>query len=130
MSNLVLEILIFVSRMLYCFQFQHFDHGDFDSSQAQFTPINFAGSIVSKLFIPSNDTMRNVSVNSKPDHPPPPGKPQGNFLERAKSLPRAQRKCETSPLMQKNCAETPPPGQFFQTSSKKNTKHETEIMKN
>ena len=68
----------------------------------------------------------NVSVNSKPDHlPPPPGKPSWNVFD------RAQRKCETpTPGAEKNCAETPPQGQLFSKIQQKLTKHDTEIMKN
>ena len=47
-----------------------------------------------------------VSVNSKPEYPPPPHSEQtpDEFFERANSLPRAQRKCEISiPGSEKSC---------------------------
>ena len=62
-------------------------------------------------------TYTNVSVNSKPDHPP------GTLLEFSKGrIPH--------PLAQRNLVLKPHPrGNYFQKSSK-NTKHDTEIMKN
>ena len=47
----------------------------------------------------------NVSVTSKPDHPPPPpGRPLGNFLKERILYLRAQRKCESpTPGAEKLC---------------------------
>ena len=69
--------------------------------------------------------MYNVSVNSKPDHPP------GNFFETLNSPhPGQKESAKPRPLGQKNRAKTPPPGRLFSKIQQKETKHETEIMKN
>ena len=64
----------------------------------------------------------------------PPGKIPGEFFEKANSPPpppQAQGKCKTPALGQKNRVKTSLSGSYFQKSSKKkNTTHETEIMKN
>ena len=62
---------------------------------------------------------------------PPPGQTPGKFFERANS-PSPGHKESAKPLSlgQKNRARTQPWGNYFQNSSKKNTKHETEIIKN
>ena len=67
------------------------------------------------------------------DHPP--GQTPGEFFERRIPTPRAQRKCETPTLEQKNCTRTPPRGNSFQISSKKkqhnmNYEKNYEIMEN
>ena len=59
----------------------------------------------------------------------PPGQTPRKFLEGRIPHPRAQRKCETPATGQKNRAKTHPWRNYFQKSIK-NTKHETEIMKN
>ena len=70
--------------------------------------------------------MNNVSVNSKLDHPPE--KPTENVFERMNSpTPGHKESAKSRPLGQKNRARTSPPGQ---KSSKENTKHDTEVMKN
>ena len=60
----------------------------------------------------SNDGMHNVSVNSKPDHPP------GNFFERANS-PLPGRKKVQNPCARKIVLKPHPRGNYFQKSSKK-----------
>ena len=72
----------------------------------------------------------NVSVNSKPDHPSPGQTPE-EFFERANASPTGQKEsAKPRPLGQQNRAKTQPRGNYFQKSSKKKPKHETEIMKN
>ena len=64
--------------------------------------------------------MHNVSVNSKPDHPP--GKPQGNFCERENSPhPGHKESAKPRPQGKKNRAH--PRGNYFQKSSQR--KHKT-----
>ena len=71
--------------------------------------------------------MHNVSVSSKPDHPP--GKPQGNFCERENSPhPGHKESAKPRPQGKKNRAH--PGAIIFKNPAKENTKHETEVMKN
>ena len=64
----------------------------------------------------------NVSVNSKPDHPPP---------ERANSpSPGHKESAKFCPLGQINRAKTPPRGNYFLKCSKNPTEHKKEITKN
>ena len=60
----------------------------------------------------------------------PPGKPLAIFFLKGRiPTTRAQRKCETSNLGQKNRAKAPPPGQLF-SNIQQNNMNETEIMEN
>ena len=72
------------------------------------------------------------SIPSLTIPPPPPGKPSGNFFERANSpLPGHEESAKHQPLGQKNCAKKQPPGQLFSKIQKKTKKNfETEVMKN
>ena len=62
-----------------------------------------------------------VSVNSKPDYPPPPRR---NFLEKANSPPPGNKgSAKPQPLGQKNRAKTPPPGQLFSKIQQEKTQN-------
>ena len=54
----------------------------------------------------------------------------GKFFERANFPSPGHKKVRPRPMGQKNRTENPPRSNYFQKSSKKPTKHETEIMKN
>ena len=55
-----------------------------------------------------------ASINSKREHPPPPGKPPGNFFEVVKSpAPGQNFPAKARPPGQK----TPTPGEYFRRSS-------------
>ena len=99
---------------------------------AKHFPINWLPwqqEITCLLFLISEDTLNNVSVNSKPGHPP--GKPPENFYERANSPPPGNKEsAKPRPLGQKNRPKTPPPAQLFSKIMQRNTKHEIEIAKN
>ena len=72
-----------------------------------------------------------VSVNSKPDHPSPPGKSPGNFFERANSSPTRHKKLRNPDPWSRKIVLKPTPGVIiFKSPGNKTTKHETEIMKN
>ena len=75
--------------------------------------------------------MNYVSVNSKPDHPPI-ANPRKIFFERANSLsPGNKESAKSLPhLGQKNLGNSSSRGNYFQNSSKKTQKNETEVMKN
>ena len=71
-----------------------------------------------------------LSVNSKLDHPPGQT-PGADFYERANSQPLGHKEsAKPQPLEQKNRAKTLPPWHSFSKVQQKNTKHETEIVKN
>ena len=53
-----------------------------------------------------------VSVNPKPDHPPP-GKPMGNFWKGKFPTPGHKESAKHRPLGQINRAKAPPPGNYF-----------------
>ena len=62
---------------------------------------------------------------------PPPKQTPREFFERANSPPPGRKEsAKPRSLGQKNRAKTPPPGKLFSKIQQKNTKHETEIMKN
>ena len=72
--------------------------------------------------------LNNVSVNSKPDHPP--GNTLGNFLNvRISHHPSTKRVRNPDPWGKKIVLK-PHPGQILSKNPAKTTKHETEIMKN
>ena len=80
---------------------------------------------INELFSPA--TLAYVSVNSKPDHPPP----LWECFERVNSPPpRHKESMEPRPMGQKNRAKTPLPGQLFSKIQQRNTTHEIEIVKN
>ena len=66
-----------------------------------------------------------VSVNSKPEYPPPPptpSKPPMNFLKGRIPYPGHKESAKSRSLGQKNHAKTPPPGQLF-SKIQQRTKH-------
>ena len=57
--------------------------------------------------------------------------PPGNFLEERIPHPQAQRKCENpTPGAEKSCQNPTLAAIIIKNTAKKNTKHETKIMKN
>ena len=70
-----------------------------------------------------------VSVYFMPDHSP--GKPPGKFFEKANSPPPGKKKVrKPNPWSRKIVLKPQPLDYYSQKSSKKPTKHETEIMTN
>ena len=60
-------------------------------------------------------------INSKPDHPPPPGKPPGNFLKERIPQPPGTKEVRNPNLWGRKIVLKPHlQGNYFQKSSKKN----------
>ena len=84
-------------------------------------------------FYKKNTTLKktlNVSVNSKPDHPPPPpGKnPQATFLMANSPSPRQKEFKTPTPWSNENELKPQPLGYFSQLFTIKTRKNDTEIM--
>ena len=82
-------------------------------------------------FYKKNTTLKktlNVSVNSKPDHPPPGKNPQGIFLMANSPSPRQKEFKTPTPWSNENELKPQPLGYFSQLFTIKTRKNDTEIM--